>query len=384
MRRARRRRRWIMAAIVVFVALVGGVAALLLMRDGGTPASKDVPDAVPTPATETSATLIGTVDPDNRASRLFLVGEDAAGDPSILLVPVETQVEVPSLGPRPLGDVPVEPGTTDGLLPLSVANALGVRMGDSTMLPTLDLSAMLAAVPSVDIRLRAPVTLDVPDGQTSFPEGEQTVSGKDAGRLLLLPGQGSELDDLVTAQAVLEGLMTTFSDPDVANGITGTSPGLAPLVDAASGDVYVDTLPVEPVGSGDNERFRLRESDVPAAVERAMPGAVIAPDDDRPRVEIRNGTGAVGVTSEVAGVIVPLGAEVTLTGNIPGFGVGATTVAYHRDSQRDAAQEIADTLGGVPVGHANPELGSLDVTVVIGADYTSPIAGFTEGSGPTT
>lgn len=358
----------LVVGLVVALAAVTVVAAVRLADRSDTPAGSP---ATPEPAQvdETSTALIGSVDPDGTASLLFLVGEDAEGKPSLLLVPVGTQVEVPSLGPRPLREVPVEAGESGGLLPLSVANALGIRNGDATMVPTLELSAILAAVPAVDVRLREPVTLDVPDGKTSFPAGDQTISGQDAGRLLLLPGDGSELDDLVTAQAVIEGLLAAMSaDTDVADGMVAAAPGLRPFVDAASGDVHVETLPVEPIGSGDDERFRLRDDDIPATLDRVFPGAVLVPDGDRPRVELRNGAGLVGVTAGVAEALMPLGIEVTLTGNIPGFGVANTSVAYHRDENRDAAQEISDILGGAPVGHANPELGSVDVTVVIGAD----------------
>lgn len=374
-RQLRRRRRRIRLALLVGLALVLTAAAAMGVvrltdrsrQPGSAPATPE-----PVVVDESSTSLIGSVDPDGTASLLFLAGEDAGGDPSLLLVPVGTQVEVPSLGPQPLREVPVEVGDQAGLLPLSVSNALGVRSGDAAMVSTLDLSATLAAIPAVDVRLREPVTLDTPDGRATFPAGDQTISGQAAGRLLLLPGEGSELDDLVTAQAVLEGLLAAMSaDSGVADGIVAAAPGLAPFVDAASGgDVHVETLPVEPVGSGDDERFRLRDDDVPATLDRLFPGAVMVTDGARPRVELRNGAGLVGVTAGVAEALMPLGVEVTLTGNIPGFGVEKTSVAYHRDENRNAAEEISEILGGAPVGRADPELGSVDVTVVIGADIS--------------
>ncbi|MEZ5170259.1 MAG: LytR C-terminal domain-containing protein [Acidimicrobiia bacterium] len=369
LRRRRRRVRVALLVLLVVVLLAATTVAVSRLTDrSGTP--PDAPAASePAAVEETTTHLIGSVDPDGTASLLVLVGENADGGPSLLLVPVGTQVEVPSLGPRPLREVPVEVGEPGGLLPLSVSNALGVRSGDATMVPTLDLSATLAAVPAVDVRLREPVTIDTDDGRVSFPAGNQTISGQDAGRLLLLPGEGSELDDLVTAQAVLEGLLAAMSaDTGVADGVLAGAPGLEPLVEAAAGGVHVETLPVEPVGSGDDERFRLRDDDIPATLDSLFPGAVMAPDGSRPRVELRNGAGLVGVTAGVAEALMPLGVEVTLTGNIPGFGIEKTSVAYHRDENREAAQEIAGILGGAPVGKADPELGSVDVTVVIGAD----------------
>ncbi len=368
LRRRRRRRRW-GVAVVAFALLLAAAATSLAVRadDGDARNGAGAGSGVSETAHRT-ALLVALVDPDGTARRLFLLGEDDAGEPSVMLLPVGTQVEVPSMGLQALADVPALGDAA--LLPVTVSSSVGVGLDEPTaFVPTVEFSELLSSIPSIDVELRQPVEVETFEGTLRLDAGPQALSGEEASLLLALPGRGSELDDLVTVQAVLEGLLSSLAAPDLADRFRTAVPQLARFVDAGGDDVRFDTLPVEPMASGFEERYRIREDDLVGAVDRMLPGTQLELDGARPRTEIRNGTGEVGVTVRAAEIVVPLGAEVTLTGNVRGFGVAETTVQYHRPEAREAAAELAQALGGVPVGRADPVLGSVDITIVVGADF---------------
>jgi hypothetical protein len=105
-----------------------------------------------------------------------------------------------------------------------------------------------------------------------------------------------------------------------------------------------------------------------ATVQADLPDALLTTASRR-RVEILNGTGAVALTQNVARLVVPAGGEITLTGNVPGFGVKHTTVVYYRPDDLPEANRIAAALGVGSVAKGNVPLDVVDVTVVVGSDF---------------
>ena len=185
----------------------------------------------------------------------------------------------------------------------------------------------------------------------------------------LLAGKGTDdLSHLVTVGAVLDGWRTALSRRPVANATVQVDQRVLPLAIGAAARVQTSTLPVERLSTSGEDRFRLREDDATDLLHKAFPWAVIA-SGERPRVELLNGVGGVGVTQGVASRIVPAGGEVTLTGNVPGFGVATTKVVYYRPGARDAAQRFAKALGVGEVVRAAEPIDVVDVTVVVGKDF---------------
>jgi hypothetical protein len=66
---------------------------------------------------------------------------------------------------------------------------------------------------------------------------------------------------------------------------------------------------------------------------------------------------------------VPAGGEVTLTGNLAGFGVRTTRVVYYRKNGRAAAQRMAAALGVGKVERATNAIDIVDLTIVVGKDF---------------
>ena len=58
----------------------------------------------------------------------------------------------------------------------------------------------------------------------------------------------------------------------------------------------------------------------------------------------------------------------TLTGNVPTFGVADTQVVYYRDADRGEAQRLLAALDCGSLKKADRAIGVVDVTIVAGAD----------------
>jgi hypothetical protein len=75
------------------------------------------------------------------------------------------------------------------------------------------------------------------------------------------------------------------------------------------------------------------------------------------------------VTLRAAQPLVAAGGEILVLGNASSFHVAATRVEYNAPSQKAVAQDMAKRLG-VGEATAGSESDAVDVTVVIGADFT--------------
>jgi len=364
--RAERRRFWLitMPAIAVVLALLVGVGVWLRRTDEPTGGGGG---GAGLPALQTTAALLGHTTIEGAADVILVLGRTDE-DGSVLLMPAATQVEVPSLGIRTLGQVPAL-GTAE-LLGTTVQNLTGVRAGA----PVLGGDALWASA----LAPAAPLSIDlpndvVPDGASrpETPAGPVRASAEEALRLLTVEEEGSEVDHLVTVQAVLTAWFDRLRDPEVAAATRAAAPELAgPLIEVATtGAPSFDTLPVDSVGTSGDERLRVRSAAMPALVERMFPDARLGIDGVRPRVEILNGVGTVGLAQAVAARVVPVGADVRLTGNWPGFGIGATQVVYYRDRDRRAARIILDAVGVGSVRKAGRAVGITDITIIVGPDF---------------
>jgi hypothetical protein len=364
--RAERRRFWLitMPAIVLALAILVGIGVVLRGNEddvsGGSGAAE-------LPALQTTAALVGHTSIDGTTDLLILLGR-TSNDGSVLLLPGATQVEVPSLGIQTLGQVSAL-GTND-LLTTTVQNLTGLRAGAPVLGGDAQLAAALAPAAPLDIDLPNDV---IPKG-SSRPEttaGPHRASVESAVRLLTVEEEGSEVDHLVTVQAVLSAWFERLRDPQVAAATRRAAPELAPpLIEVANtGTPSFDTLPVDSIGTSGDERLRVRSAAMPGVSERMFPDARLGIDGSRPRVEILNGVGTVGLAQAVAARIVPVGADVRLTGNWPGFGISSTQVVYYRDRDRNAAQVILDAVGVGSLRKARRAVGITDVTIVVGSDF---------------
>lgn len=305
---------------------------------------------------------------------IALVGRDGRRG-SVLLVPSSTQLDVPSLGVATLGQVPVDDG--GARIANSVENVIGVDIGKTIVVDDAALTAMLGPAAPMSVDLHAPV--DLLDRDAKYPEGIQKVSAAQATELMGGPQAVDELDRLVTASSVFDAWLERLRDPKVAQATRADQADLVALVDAGQApDHRIDTLGVESIATGGGERFVVREPELAAYVAGAFPSARLGKKGERPRVEILNGTGALGAAQAVADAVVPAGGKVTLTGNLPGFGLPTTQIVYYRDEWREAAQRIVDGMGCGSLRRETRDPKIADVTVLVGFDcpqYGTPGGG---------
>jgi hypothetical protein len=351
-----------MPAVALALALVVALGAVLRSDDGG--AAAPARSAPPGRSRGSGTLLLGHRGADGRLDLLLVVGSQGSSS-SVLMLPVATQVEVPSLGPQALADLPDD--GNGALVQTTVGNVLGVAIAKTVMLDDAHLDAALAAAAPIPVDLHHSVEF-AGSRDAAIPAGAHQVPTGDAARLLVGRQPGSELDRLVTVQDVVEGWMRRLRDPAVARRTLAAQPGLAALVAAArASDRRTDTLPVQSVATGGGEQFEVRSGDVRRSVATAFPGAQLDAGR-RPRVEILNGTGAVGLAQGISAHVVPAGGQVTLTGNVPGFGVAKTQVVYYRSHDRAAARRMLAALGCGALKAAGTPIGVVDVTIIAGAD----------------
>jgi hypothetical protein len=287
-------------------------------------------------------------------------------DASVLLLPVATQVEVTSLGPQVLADLANEGGSS--LLQTTVENVLGVDVTKTIVFNDANLTAVAALAAPIPVDLHRAVEFA---GTTdpAVPAGAHQLSGGQAAHLLIAAQPGSELDRLVTVQDVMDGWMQRLRNPAIARRTLAAQAGFADLVAAAkASDRRTDTLPVESVATGGAERFGPSGAEVRRYVASAFPNARLGNGARRPRVEILNGTGAVGLAQTIATRLVPAGGQITLTGNVANFGLANTQVVYYAKRDRPAAERMVRALGCGVLKAAETPIGVVDVTILAGAD----------------
>jgi hypothetical protein len=253
------------------------------------------------------------------------------------------------------------------LLQNSVENEVGVRIGRTVVLDDPGLTAVLGPAAPIPITLANPVAFS--DRPAKYRQGAQSVSAAQASELMSAPQSVNELDRLVVSAAVMDGWMDRLRDPAIGAATEKLQPGLAPLVAAAGApDRRIDTVPVASISTGGGERFDVRSGELATIVRRAFPHSQLGHRGRRPRVEILNGTGALGVARAVAAKVVPAGGKVNLTDNLPGFGLTKTQVVYYSDRWREAAQEILSAMGCGTLRKAGQDVRIADVTILVGSD----------------
>lgn len=334
--------------------------------------------------------LVATLDEPGgqRVTDVQLLALDEDGAAAIVLVPASVVTDVPGYGLIPLSDAGGLGGVP--LLELTIENALDVPVDASVTMTPDAWAALFARSGGFEVTVPEAIDATGPDGAVTrvFEPGAQVLDGPGLATLLTVdvPGE-SELAALPRTQAVLEGfLAATSKDPaavfaDGAPMLETAAPGVVEEVvrtlAAARAEDRLDvvTLPVEPVGAGDDVVYQVAERGRALAVDvlgagTADPGSAGA----GVRLEVLNGNGRVGVGAEVAALLVPLGYVIPITGNADSFDVAETVVTVREDDPAllAAAREVVATLGVGRVAISGLPSTTVDITLVVGADWAPP------------
>lgn len=371
--RRRRRSRWNQGLVVLVAAVAGLVAAAAGSPRGGGGDAAPVEAGDGTGAAEPvpNVAALGHLDADGALDMLVILGFVGEQAGNAVLVPPSTFVDVPSLGTQRIGDV-VRFGS-DQLLEIALENSFGVAIDELVLLDDAQLASAFAVLPRLTVDLAGAVRVDDEAGTIGLPRGKHEIDTSAAVRMLVGTEAAGELAHQVTVRALLEAWRVALGDERAASATVATEPRLRGFVERAGLELRYDTLPVEAVSVGGGEtRFSLRRDDAARLLRAAFSESLLNGGEPRPRVEIRNGTGTVGLTPLVAALVVPVGAEVTLTGNVPGFGVVETQVVYYDAEDRAPATRLAEVLGVPEVRRARERVSVVDVTIVVGEDFSPP------------
>ena len=300
------------------------------------------------------------------ASITLLVAGPGGRGGHVLMIPPGTMTELPSFGLDGLGRSLALGGPP--LLQNALENLVGVKLDPLTVLRDPQLAAL--------VRPAGPLTVDLPArvesvdaaGRVSvlWDEGQATLAPDDVPRFLAVQGQGNDLARLVRHQVFWTSWLARLRQAPAA--VPAAPDGLKRVVTAlVAGTVSFDTLPVEAIDAGNagSDVYRVRQSDLDSVLKSALPGAPVG----RVRVQILNGSGALGVAEQVASRLVPTGARVVLTGNADSFAYRQTQVVFYERSKQAAALAVQKALGAGRLVFSRRPLDVVDVTLVIGKDF---------------
>jgi hypothetical protein len=369
-RRERQRRRWqlvgsVAAVLVVVVAAAGAVTAAITGDDtpSAPAAARTAPGRAAAPvATGARTALIVQAGSDGNAASLTVL---ATGPHTheLLLVPPGTMTELPSFGLEALGSALSLGGPA--LLQASVENLLGVTVDDLVVVDDGRLRDLVANAGDLTVDLPQPVT-------TMWDAGRNAIAPSDVGTLWAAPADTNDLARLARHQAFWEAWLSKLRRDRRA--LPGGS--LRPYLDALRrSSVSIDLLPVEALDAGaGSELYKVRDDELEALVKSSLPDAVARGTAGRPRVQVLNGTGTVGVAQEVTLRLVqpPLRARVAYTGNADSFEHDETQVVFYDRKDQAVAERVRDALGVGRVVLSRVPLGIVDITVVVGRDFEPP------------
>lgn len=367
-------------ALVSLVALVGLVAlawvgynASLDVRGGtalnaGTDPSKPGYEARVKP---TPTHLIIPLASDGRIDDPVLLVEGSKGGGNFVFVPGLTVVTVEGK-PYNLTEVATQLGVPK--LVESIQEVLGIAITDAVELGPEEVTELLGSAGPLEIENPDPVRVG---DEVAFPAGQIELSPGDVPRFLAAFNVGEPVVNRpFRAQQVWEAWLKKVpsSPPRLAAQTVisgdGTLDITALVTRIAGGAVTAQQLPLDRKVVPDMGGFAVYQPNV-EAINELMASVVPFPGSafpgQRARVRLLNGTKDPNATLRAARPIVAAGGQVVVIGNASSFDVASTRVEYNAESQKAAAQAIAEKLG---VAEATPgvESDAADVTVTIGAD----------------
>lgn len=354
-----------MAVLVVVVAAAGAAVNAVAGDDspgpasGATAASPASDRASVAPVTGPRTALIVQAGSDGNAASLTVLATGPRTH-ELVLVPPGTMTEVPSFGLESVGSA-LSLGGVD-LLQATVENLIGVTFDDVVVVDDARLRDLVANAGDLTVDLPQPVS-------TRWDAGRTVIAPTDVGTLWAAPAETNDLARLARQQAFWEAWLARLRRDRRA--LPGGS--LRPYLDALRrSSVGIDLLPVEALDAGGgSELYKAHEDELEALVRSALPDAAARGRSARPRVQVLNGTGAVGVAQSVTLRLVqaPVRARVAYTGNADSFDHDETQVVFYDRSHQAVAEAVRDALGAGRVVLSRAPLGIVDITVVVGRDF---------------
>ena len=355
-----------MAAAALFLLFL---VAKLWPSGGGDPDNSPADNAASAGPPASPPVLIALSDAAGNAnSMLLLVPAEKDKGGTVLLIPPGTMTEVASLGLEPVGHSLGLGGAQR--LDATVENLLGVSIEEVLVFDDARFAALVQPAGPLSVRIDARVEQVGPTGQVdiAYEPGVHRIEPSQIPALLAVKGQGNDLSRLVRHQAFMTSWLAALKANPAA--IPPQPPGLNKALKALiAGQVDTRVLPVRAMGTTDaGELFQVEANELRTLVGDVFPGP--RPGSEvRPRLQILNGTGAVGLAQKVSDKLVAAGVEVKLTGNAGRLDYAETQIVFYRKEDQAAAERVQKSLGiGRIVLSRNP-VDVVDVTVIVGRDF---------------
>lgn len=372
-------------AILMVVLLVGGAtAAYVGARTVGDSTGGELVDVTndPTaPGYEAQVTPSPTMllihrNGDEAVGFTFLVLGPRDQGGSIILIPTETIAPLPEFGDQPL----------------SLAYSGGGASVVTNVIQTLFGTGILESLEVDDPRWTslteplAPLTFTNPDdvfvtddeSGTSgllFPSGEIDLEAVGVGQYLSSASEGeSDLARLARNEAFWRTWLDDIAASDDEGAVPGeTDSGIGRFVRGlASGPVNISTLPV--TEDNDPERdgmvFLPEENQIESLITDVVPLPTSPDFGVRARVRLLNGTEDAKILDPLVQPLVDAGATLAVYGNAESFDIEKTRIVYTDSIFADDARAFQEALGVGEIVREERPIENIDVTVVIGADYT--------------
>ena len=338
---------------------------------------------------------------------LALAGDSGGG--AVLLVPTSVIVDADTPLPQTLAGIYAGGGVSE----LSTALGRLFRVGFQQVVAA-DARDWAAVTGSAVLTVANPDELLGEDGEVAFEAGEIVLSGADIERYLRLRNPGEdERGHLFRVQLLWQAWMRSLADASLGSATTAAATAapaesFASMVsELARAEVRVLDLPVRDAdeatlarvdtaavtvdpgldgegsddeGSDDEESdggageaaggplFVVDEQAVRTLVASLVPFPTSAQPGDRVRVRLLNGLGDQGQALNVATLLVPAGAEITVFGNADRFDHATTRVEYYDPAQQANAEVLAAVLGLASATYSQTGETAVDVSVIVGRD----------------
>jgi len=373
-RRKDRNRRFLRIAALGIAAIVLIAFVVQLWPDsGGVDPDAAADNAKPAAIAVHPPVLLAQQDgAGNAVSLTMLVPGAKNKGGALLLIPPGTMTEVVGLGLEPVGASLGlgGPQRLDG----TVENLLGVTIGESLALDDARLTALVQPAGPLSIRVPERVEEVDPKGLVNvlYEAGLHRIEPVDVPRFLAAKAQSNDLARLARHQAFWDAWLARLRTNRAAipKEPPALNKALTALVAGEGDEVVTRVLPVLSLGTGSGgiELYQADKVEVRSLVGTLFPGQTPGAAA-RPRLQILNGTGQIGLAQKVSERLAGEGVEVKLTGNAGRLDYAETQIVFYRREDEAVAQRIQKAMGAGRVVLSRNPLDVVDVTIIVGRDF---------------
>ena len=341
-------------------------------------AARSGPAPPPAPPPVVPPVLLAQQDVTGRAMSLTVLVPGASGTGgALVLIPPGTLTEMVSLGLEPVGRA-LELGGPSRLR-ATVENLLGAALSGEVVVNDATMATLVAPAGPLEVQVPERVEELGPNGRVNvlFEAGPTRLAPAGAARFLSVRGRGSDLARLTRHQAFWDAWLAAMRQRSSA--VPAQPAVLSQALRAlAAGSVETRVVPVEAFGTAGTsgtagtaeggELYRVRSDELARMVSSLFPTSARRGAAERPRVQVLNGTGALGVADAVRDKLGP-GFDVRLTGNASRFDYERTEVVFYDRGRQATAERVRQALGVGTLVLSRTPLDVVDVTIIVGKDF---------------